>query len=292
MKPAPFDYHRPETLDEVISLMGEHADEARPLAGGQSLAALMNTRLLQPSVLIDLGHVAGLDRIIVTPESVRLSAMTRQATAEHDAALFRAAPLMRAALHHVGAVSHRNRGTVCGSLAHADSVAELPCVAVALDAVFTINGPRGPRDVPAEEFFFGPLSTALDSDEILEGVTFTQAPPRSLAAFTEVRRNQLHGFAIVGVGAQLSFAEDGTCETARLAVMGVDDVPVRLRDAEDVLTGADLSPATLARVAEACALDIEFRADIHASAAYRRSQVRALTQRALAEIHSKSESLQ
>lgn len=284
LKPASFKYYAPRLFEEAVQLMAAHADEARPLAGGQSLVALMNTRLLQPSILIDLGHIAGLDRIIENDDGIAFSAMVRQADAEHNSLVHKHAPLVAAALPYVGSTAHRNRGTICGSLAHSDPVAELPCVAVALDAIFTIAGSAGRRKVPASEFFFGPLSTALEPDELLEAVFFPRAEPNSYAAFFEVRRNQLHGFAIVGAGAQLAFGEHGECSGARIAVMGVDDIPVRLADVENALIGEKLSKSLIASLGDLCGIESEVRSDIHASAAYRREMVRTLVLRALNDI--------
>lgn len=281
MKPASFKYFAPETFEEAVHLMAEHGSDARPLAGGQSLVALMNTRLIQPAVIIDLGRCSGIDRIDESESGLTLSAMVRQAAAEHSPAVARHCPLLAKALPHVGETAHRNRGTVCGSLAHADPIAELPCVAIALDARFMLAGQRGRREVTAEDFFQGPLSTALEPDELLESVTFPNSPANARAAFLEVGRNRQHGFAIVGVGVQVEFGTDGTCSVARVAAMGLGDVPVRLRELEVALQGRSLTSAVVQDLASDCASGIVARADIHASSEYRLAMTATLVKRAL-----------
>ncbi len=281
LKPAPFKYFAPGTLEEAVQLMAEHGSDARPLAGGQSLVALMNTRLIQPSVIIDLGRCSGMDGIREGEGSLTLPAMVRQAVAEHSPAVARHCPLLAKALPHVGETAHRNRGTVCGSLAHADPIAELPCVALALDARFTLVSSRGRREVMAADFFQGPLSTALEADELLESVTFPNSPAHARAAFLEVGRNRHHGFAIVGVGVQVEFGDSGACSAARIAAMGLGDVPVRLHELEAALQGRDLTSAAVQDLANDCARGLDARSDIHASSEYRLAMTATLVKRAL-----------
>lgn len=281
LKPASFKYFAPATLEEAVQLMAEHGSDARPLAGGQSLVALMNTRLIQPAVIIDLGRCSGIDGIHEAEGGLTLPAMVRQAVAERSPAVARHCPLLAEALPHVGETAHRNRGTVCGSLAHADPLAELPCAALALDARFTLVSSRGRREVMAADFFQGPLSTALDADELLESVTFPKSPANARAAFLEVGRNRHHGFAIVGVGVQVEFDDDGACSTARIAAMGLGDVPVRLRELEGALQGRDLTSTAVQDLAGDCARWLEARSDIHASSEYRLAMTATLVRRAL-----------
>lgn len=281
MKPAPFEYFAPATFDEAIRLMAEYGDAARPLAGGQSLVALMNTRLMQPSVIIDLCHCSGIDRINETEHGLTLAAMVRQAYAECSPLVIQHCPLLASALPHVGGAANRNRGTVCGSLAHADPLAELPCVAVALDAEFLIAGLSGRRRVTAAEFFQGPLSTALAPDELLESVTFPKALTGASAAFVEIGRNRRHGFAVAGVGAQVEFDPDGNCKTARIAVMGLGDVPMRMHDLEVALQGRQLTAAIIEELGNDCTVGHDARSDIHASSEYRRTLAATLIKRAL-----------
>lgn len=264
--------------------MGEHGDSARPLAGGQSLVALMNTRILQPEVIIDLNHCEGVDGIEQeTDGALRFSAMVRQAAALSSHAVRSRCPLLVAALAHVGGTANRNRGTICGSLAHADPLAELPCVAIALDAMFTINGPRGQRRVTADAFFRGALSTAIDADELLETVSFPDAPEGTRAAFVEVGRNRRHGFALAGAAVQLQLDADGVSRSVRIALMGLGEMPVRWLEGERLLTGHRLTLELIADASRNWDTDIEIRSDIHASAEYRRSVASTVISRALTE---------
>lgn len=284
MKPAPFKYFAPSTFEEALHLMGEHGDSARPLAGGQSLVALMNTRILQPEVIIDLNHCEGVDGIEQeTDGALRFSAMVRQAAALSSHAVRSRCPLLVAALAHVGGTANRNRGTICGSLAHADPLAELPCVAIALDAMFTINGPRGQRRVTADAFFRGALSTAIDADELLETVSFPDAPEGTRAAFVEVGRNRRHGFALAGAAVQLQLDADGVSRSVRIALMGLGEMPVRWLEGERLLTGHRLTLELIADASRNWDTDIEIRSDIHASAEYRRSVASTVISRALTE---------
>lgn len=261
--------------------MAEHGDAARPLAGGQSLVALMNTRLLQPSVIVDLGHCYDVDRISEDERGITLAAMARQRTVELDPLVARYCPLLAAALPHVGGTANRNRGTVCGSLAHADPLAELPCVAIALDVEFVIASIKGCRSVKAADFFLGPLSTALAPDELLKSVTFPKAASGARAAFIETGRNRQHGFAIAGVGAQVECDFDGKCSVARIAVMGLGDVPIRMHTLEAALRGLKLTAATIEELGNDCLAEYDARSDIHASSEYRRALAATLVKRAL-----------
>jgi CO/xanthine dehydrogenase FAD-binding subunit len=281
LKPAPFEYYAPTAFDDAVKLMAEHGDTARPLAGGQSLIALMNTRLLQPSVIIDLGHCLGVDDIGETEHGITLAAMVRQASAERSSLVAQYVPLLAAALPYIGGTANRNRGTVCGSLAHADPLAELPCVAVALDAEFNVKGLDGRRIVTAVEFFRGPLSTALEHGELLESVTFPKAPDDARAAFVEIGRNRLHGFAIAGVGVQVECQQDGKCGAARIAVMGLGDMPIRMHELETTLHGVQLTAPAIEELTRDCTVGHDARSDIHASSEYRRTVAGTLIKRAL-----------
>lgn len=281
MKPAPFEYFAPRSFDEAILLMGEHGDAARPLAGGQSLIALMNTRILQPKVIVDLNNCRDIDEVSETNGAIVIPAMVRQAAAGTSTLIQKSCPLLIAALPHIGGTSNRNRGTICGSLAHADPLAELPCVAVALDAIFKINGPRGVRNIAATQFFQGALSTAIEPDELLEAVSFPVAPAGSHVAFVEIGRNRKHGFALAGAAAQLEISEDGTCRSARIALMGLGEIPIRWSDGEHALTGQRLIAETIREAAHTWNRDIEIRSDIHATADYRRSIISTVIARAV-----------
>lgn len=283
MKPAPFDYVAPTLVDEALAQLAQHGDDARLLAGGQSLVPLMNMRLMQPAVLIDLGRCAGLDRIEDADDAIVCHAMVRQIAAEESPLVRAHCPLLAAALPYLGGPANRNRGTVCGSLAHADRLAELPAVAMALDASFEIAGNGGQRRIAAAEFFQGDLATAVETGEMLRGVRFPKAKGDTRAAFVEVG-NRRHGFALLGVAAQVTLDGDGACADARLAVMGVDDRPMRLSEAEAALQGRPLDDAAIAASAEATTASVEPQGDNAASADYRRRVSGVLVMRALRQI--------
>lgn len=291
VKPPPFEYYRPQTLDEVVALMGQHGSDARPLAGGQSLVPLLNMRLLQPAVIIDMNACVGLDDIADVAGNVQLSAMARQASVERSALVKATCPLLAKALSHVGGIANRNRGTVCGSLAHADPLAELPCVAVALDAKFKVRGPAGARLVDARDFFVSDLATCMDPTEVLEEVLFPKWTGSIRAGFAEVG-NRRHGFAVAGAAAQIQVDADGKCVRASIAAMGVGPVPLRLPKIEALLVGQRMSESVVAAAASHAAAAIsEPRGDIHASADYRRDVLPVLVARALNEAMSGSPDL-
>src|SRR5580693_7309943 len=225
MKLPPVEYEAPRTVSEAVELLAEHLDQASVLAGGQSLIPLLALRLARPAVLIDINGVDGLSGVSATDGSVGIGAMTREYVAEESAVIADAVPLLAAALPLIGHEAIRSRGTIGGSLAHADPAAELPAVALALDAEFVVRSQSGERVIPAAEWFEGYLATARRPDEILVEVRFPAAAPGTGVSFQEVARR--HGdFAIVGLAASLTLA-DGAVSDARLAFSGVADVPVR-----------------------------------------------------------------
>lgn len=268
MKPAPFRYLRPASLDEALDALARLGDEAKPLAGGQSLVPMLNFRLARPGVLIDLGRVEGLDGIRCSEDELRIGAMTRQRAVELHPDVTRRLPVLRAALRHVGHVQIRTRGTVGGSLAHADAAAELPAVAVALDATVDVVRAGGARTIPAGDLFVGPWTTCLEPDELLREVRVPLAWDR--AAIAELARR--HGdFALAGVvGARRPPTPDDP--GVRLVGFGVGWTPVRLRAAEAAMTAGE----PLASVAAAADAEVEPMDDIHADAAWRRDGLRAL----------------
>lgn len=279
MKPPAFEYVAVASTEEAVAQLAAHGDDARILAGGQSLMPILNMRLAAPGRLVDLNRVGALSYIVERAGGVAIGAMTRQRTAERSALIARAAPLLAEALPWVGHSAIRNRGTIGGSLAHADPAAELPGVAVCLDARFTVRGEAGERTLAAREFFRGYLTTALAPAELLTEVWFPSAPPGSGAAWIEFARR--HGdYALVGVAAVVTL-EGSTVRQARLAVIGVDGVPVRAVDAERLLIGVPLSPESMAAAAESVRHILEPHDDIHATAAYRRHLAGILTVRAL-----------
>jgi aerobic carbon-monoxide dehydrogenase medium subunit len=272
VKPPPFTYSVPTTLSDAVALLVEHAEEEpRVLAGGQSLVPLMNFRLAHPGHLVDLRRVAGLDTLRLDGQDVVVGAMVRQATAERSAEVALAAPVLAEALGQVGHPPLRHSGTVVGSIAHADPAAELPAVAVALDAEMTAVGPRGERRIPAAEFFQGPFTTALAPDEILTEVRFPSFP----GGHAVVEFAPTHGsFAVVGVVALVAVT-DGRVTRAALAASGVAPTPARLTAAEAALVGTAGDEAAVEAAVDAGTAGLAPAGDVHAGAATRIDLARA-----------------
>jgi aerobic carbon-monoxide dehydrogenase medium subunit len=279
MKPVKFEYHAPATVDEAIALLTRYDGEGKLLAGGQSLMPLMNFRLTRPAALIDLNAVQSLAYILEEDGTLRFGAMTRQRTIEFSAVVRQRVPLLTEATALVGHLPIRTRGTIGGSLAHADPSAEYPAVLAALDGTVVVRGPRGERALGSGELFQSYLTTSLGPDDILVEVRLPVSPPGAGFAFEEFSRR--HGdFAIVGIAAML--AGQGTrCTAARLATAGAGPVPTRLRAAEEILERDGLSEAAIDAAARRAEELVEPDSDIHASAAYRRNLTRVLTARAL-----------
>ncbi len=279
MKLPPVDYEAPETVSEAVELLAEHQDEASVLAGGQSLIPLLALRMARPAVLIDINGIAELSGVSATDGWVAIGAMTREYVAEESEIVADAVPLLAAALPLIGHEAIRSRGTVGGSLAHADPAAELPAVARALDAEFVVCGPSGERVVPAAEWFEGYLTTSRRPDELLTEVRFPAAGRGTGISFQEVARR--HGdFAIVGLAASLTLS-GGAISDARLAFAGLSDVPVRAGDAEDLLVGERPSADLFEEAARRATEDIEPPADLHGSSDYRKKVAATLVRRGL-----------
>ncbi len=283
MKPAAFDYHRPDSLEEACALLAEHGEDARVLSGGQSLVPLMNMRILSPAVLIDINRCRELAYLRREGDVVACGALTRQGEAETSDLVAADLPLMAAAMPHVGVRANRNFGTVCGSLAHADPLAELPSVAAALDARFVIASSRGRREVGAGEFFVSALTNCLEPDEMLAEVRLPVMPDGARSAFLEIA-NRAHGFAVAGIAACVEFADDGRCVRARLSAMGAGDTTARLGRAEALLEGQRLDDALIAEAGAAAAAETDPGSDVHASAAYRADVIGSLVRKALRQI--------
>jgi aerobic carbon-monoxide dehydrogenase medium subunit len=279
MKLPHVDYEAPATVPEAVALLAQHQDEASVLAGGQSLIPLLALRLAHPAVLIDINGIAELSGVSATDGQVAIGAMTREYVAEESGTVADAVPLLAAALPLIGHEAIRSRGTIGGSLAHADPAAELPAVARALDAEFVVRGPSGTRVIPAAEWFEGYLTTSRLPDELLVEVRFPAAGPGTGTSFREVARR--HGdFAIVGLATSLTLSE-GAISDARLAFAGMSDVPVRATDAEDLLIGERPSAELFDEAAQRATDDVDPPADLHGSADYRRKVAAALVRRSL-----------
>ena len=279
MKLPPVEYEAPKTVSEAVELLAEHQDEASVLAGGQSLIPLLALRLAHPAVLIDINGIAELSGVSATGGWVAIGAMTREYVAEESETITDEVPLLAAALPLIGHEAIRSRGTVGGSLAHADPAAELPAVARALDAEFVVRGPSGERVIPAADWFEGFLTTSRRADELLTEVRFPAAGQGMGVSYQEVARR--HGdFASVGLAASLTLS-DGAISDARLAFAGLSDVPVRAGDAEDLLVGERPSAELFDEAARRATDDSDPPADVHGSPEYRRNVAAALVRRGL-----------
>ena len=278
MKPARFAYHAPATVEEAVALLTRYGGEAKLLAGGQSLIPLMNFRLARPAALIDLNAIASLAYIREDDGQIRFGAMTRQRAIEFSPVVRRRLPLLAEATALVGHLPIRTRGTIGGSLAHADPSAEYPAILAALDGVVVARGPRGERALRASELFQSYLTTCLAHDEMLVEVRLPAMPAGAGFAFEEFSRR--HGdFAIVGIAAMVVRQGEGCA--ARLVTAGAGPVPTRLRQAEEIVEREGFSDAAIEAAARRAAELVEPDSDIHASAAYRRNLTRVLTARAL-----------
>jgi aerobic carbon-monoxide dehydrogenase medium subunit len=279
MKLPYVEYEAPATVAEAVGLLAEHEDDASVLAGGQSLIPLMALRLARPAVLVDINRLGELSGVSVTDGQVAIGAVTREYEAEESATIAGAVPLLAAALPLIGHEAIRSRGTIGGSLAHADPAAELPAVALALDAEFVVRSRAGERVIPAAEWFEGYLATSRRPDELLVEVRFPAAAPGTGVAFQEVARR--HGdFAIVGLAAALTLA-GGVISDARLAFAGVADVPVRAADAEDLLVGESPSAELFEAAARRGCDGIDPPADLNGSSEYRKKVAVTLVRRGL-----------
>ncbi|HEV2357808.1 MAG TPA: xanthine dehydrogenase family protein subunit M [bacterium] len=280
MKPAAFEYYAPRAVDETVALLAAHGDDAKVLAGGQSLVPLMNMRLARPRVIIDINRVRGLDRL-GGDGVLRLGALVRQRAAERSPLVASRCPLLRDALGWVGHPQIRNRGTIGGSIAHADPAAEIPAVLAALDGEVTVRGPEGARTLRAADLFVTYLTTAIDARELLIEVRIPALPRGAGWSWMEIARR--HGdFALAGVGVVVTLRR-GAIADPRIALTGVGPTPVRAGAAERLLAGRAPSEPLWQEAADAVRAAIEPDGDLHASADYRRHIAGVLTVRALRE---------
>lgn len=284
MKPAPLRLERPRSLQEAIALLAEHGDDAKVIAGGQSLVPLLNFRLAAPVMLVDLNQVPALAMVDVAEGAVRVGALCVQRDLERNLDALDACPLLRLALPYVGHVATRNRGTVGGSIAHADAAAELPLVLQTLAGEVEVTGPSGARVVAAEEFFVSHLTTCLDVAEIVTEVRFPACGPGWGSGFAEVAPR--HGdYAVCAVACALRL-EGGVVAEARLGAGAVADRPLRLGAAERVLVGSRCEPGALAAAADEARRAVDPSDGMHASAEYRRHLTGVLVSRAAQRAHA------
>ena len=280
MKMPPFEYACPATLSEAVALLAAHDGEAKALAGGQSLLPMLAFRLMHPSLLVDLRKLADLREIRISADGLSLGAMVRWRDILDDRRLASVHPLLKAAVAEVAHYQIRNRGTVGGSLAHADPAAEMPGIAVTCEAEISVLGKSGARVIKASEFFQGPLMTALASDEIIVDVRLPAWPPRRRWGFMEFARRR-GDFALAAAAVFYDQDENGKACNARAGAIGVADRPLRLPSVEAVLNGRAVNDETIAQAEAAASAAVDPQDDIHASAAYRRALIGTMVERAL-----------
>ena len=289
MKPAPFEYIAPESLDGALAALQEHGFDAKLLAGGQSLVPVMNFRLAQPAMLIDLNPLTALNYIRhdTATDELRLGAMTRQRQLEHSPLVKQHAPLLHETMPHIAHPQIRNRGTLGGSLAHADPAAELPVIAVALNGRFHLQSAADDRWIAAADFFTSLFETACADNEMLTEVALPPLPPRTGTAFTEMARR--HGdYALAGVAAVVTLDANQVCTAARLVYLNLGEIPIVAETASSILVGHAFSEELVAETAVSARQAIDPTGDIHATADYKRHLADVLTKRALRQAFARA----
>lgn len=289
MKPAIFEFSAPESLEGVLESLDRYGEEGRVLAGGQSLVPLLNLRMASFKGLVSINHCSELSYIREEDGVLRIGALTRQQEANESSAVRRFSPLFAEALPEVGCMASRNRGTVCGSLAHADPCAELPAVAAALDAEFLIVSRTGSRIATAPEFFVSELSNCMEPGEMLQEVRIPVAPPDAKVAFAKVS-SRAHGFALVAVSTQMTFDRQAKCTSARLAVVGGGPTPMRLAEAERLLVGERVTDELILEAVDRTLPTLDPATDLHADSSYRRQVIGKLIRRTINEVAGRERS--
>jgi len=283
VKPAWFDYYAPRGLDEALHILGDAGQDGRVLAGGQSLMPMLNLRILSPAVIVDINRIAALNRLHAGPDGLTVGALVRHADLLRSPDVREGWPLLWEATTQVAHMAIRNRGTVCGSVAHNDPSAEHPSVLVTLGGTVVVAGLSGRRELPAEAFFTGMLSNALEPGEMVVEVRYPRQAAGTGTAFVEFAR-RLGDFAIAGAAAMLTM-RDGVCKQAQLTIVGMGEGPFRVRAAEDMLTeqtlGRKESQHVFAAVAATAAAAVDPADDVHASSAYRRHLAGVMVAQAL-----------
>ena len=281
MKPAPFEYHAPDSLDEALSLLQSHGSDAKILAGGQSLVPAMNFRVVQPAVLIDLNRVPELGYIREDGDHIRIGAMARERQLEFDASVAQRTPLLHEAAPHIAHPQIRNRGTIGGSIVNADPAAELPVLMLASQARLKARNVSGERWIDAKDFFIGFFSTALEADEILVEIEIPFSAARTGWSFLEVAP-RAGDYAMMGVAAMLTLDEEGKCKEARLVYLNAGEGPLEAREAAGHLQGESITEERIdAAAATASETEITPFGNIHASVEYQRHLAKVLTRQAL-----------
>ena len=279
MKPPPFEYRVADSVEAAVAALAEAGGEAKIIAGGQSLVPMLNFRLLRPTILIDINRIPGLAFIKEDTDAIRVGALTRHHQLETSPVIARHLPVLRAAMTRVAHLAIRNRGTIGGSLSHADPAAELPMMALLLDATLGIVSPNGRRTLAARDFIVGALTVALEPDDLVADIAFPKLPPSTGWGFEEVSRR--HGdFALAAVAVTLTVA-DGAITQARIALAGLDERAVRASEAEALLIGKALEPSLIDTACDAVRTCVTPNSDLHASSDYRRHLAGVLAGKAL-----------
>jgi CO/xanthine dehydrogenase FAD-binding subunit len=281
MKPAKFDYYDPRSLEEALALLDRHPDDAKVLAGGQSLMPLLNMRLARPNIVVDINRIKELNYVRASDGGIVIGALARQRALQTEQLIAERLPILQEGAYYIAHPQIRSRGTICGSIAHADPAAELPALALALEAEMTLSSAKGTRSVGAETFFQSFFTTALAANEILTEVRFPAPPKDSAWSVLEISRR--HGdFAIAGIVAGLALDPDRqVIAQARLVYFGVGPTPIRVKAAEDALIGQAAAEPAFEAAAQSAKQGIDPSNDIHASEEYRRAVAATLTKRAL-----------
>ncbi|MCP5083764.1 MAG: xanthine dehydrogenase family protein subunit M [Alphaproteobacteria bacterium] len=286
MKPPPFAYVTAESIEHAVAELARSDGEGKLVAGGQSLMPMLNFRLLEPSVLIDIGKIPDLTGISETGDGLSIGALTRHVDLETSHLIAQRFPVLTEAVKHVAHIAIRNRGTFGGSLCHADPAAELPMMAVLLDARICVSGQGGNRQIPADKFFLGALTTDLEEEEIVTRIDLPYLPESTGWGFEEISRRS-GDFALAAAAATVSLV-DGKISEVRLAVTGVDDLPLRIRAAEDALRGSELDDAVFSSASQIVRDAVNPNSDVHASADYRRHLIGVLVGRVLRSARSRA----
>ncbi len=279
MKPAWFDYHAPDNLEDALVLLGDAGIDGRVLAGGQSLMPMLNMRIVTPSVLVDINQIASLNSLQAGPDELRVGALVRHADLMRNPAVREGWPLLAEASNQIAHRTIRNRGTVCGSIAHNDPAAEHPSLLVTLDGTVVAASAGGRREIPAEDFFDGMMSTSLEPGEMVVEVRYPRPRKGACFGFAEFAR-RLGDFAIAGA-AVMATMNGGVCEQARLTIIGMGDGPFRARAAETVLAGSTLDAVAITAAADEVRSAVDPGEDVHGSSSYRRHLAGVMTERAL-----------
>ncbi|PBC39389.1 carbon monoxide dehydrogenase [Rhodococcus sp. ACS1] len=281
MKPSRFDYLRPDSVDEALRMLAEDPDESKILAGGQSLIPVLNFRLASPERLIDINRLTDLAYLRSVDGDLHIGALTRHATLEKSRLIERRWPLLKEAVHWVAHAAIRNRGTIGGSVSHADSAAELPVALIALNATIVArSSSRDERCIPAQDFFVGTMTTALEPDELLVEVRVPPLPAGHGYAFEEISRRN-GDFGLAGSAVVLTVDEQGTCSEARISLLGAAQTPLRVPRAEERLTGSGIDDAAVEAAVQLAREASEPAGDLHGSAEYRRSLIGVVVRRAI-----------